>query len=112
MATMQRLSGVKRKSDQLEVSDDEQNAIEAGQKTTTKKDSVHPDESPAKRQRVGVTLAQKQALIDNLQLERTFRHRHNKPYKNMMLIKISSHRARAQTASQLQHPRAEPAHAN
>ncbi|KAH6630656.1 Borealin N terminal-domain-containing protein [Chaetomium sp. MPI-SDFR-AT-0129] len=75
MATMQRLSGVKRKSDQLEVSDDDQNAIEAGQKTTTKNDSTHPDESPAKRQRVGVTLAQKQALIDNLQLELTERAR-------------------------------------
>lgn len=29
-----------------------------------------PTESPAKRRKVGITLEQKQALIDNLQLER------------------------------------------
>lgn len=66
---MQPLSGRKRKSDQLEA-DDEQYAVDmTSQQVPTKGGSPHPQESPSKRQRVGITLAQKQALIDNLQLE-------------------------------------------
>ena len=42
----------------------------AGQKIATKTSSA--EESPRKRQKTGVTAAQKQALIDNLQLEGAF----------------------------------------
>jgi hypothetical protein len=67
---MQPLSSRKRKSDQLEMDDDEQYAVDmTSQQVPTKGGSPHPQESPSKRQRVGITLAQKQALIDNLQLE-------------------------------------------
>ena len=60
----------KRKSDQLDMSNDNEYAGDmASQKIPTKGGSPHPQESPSKRQRVGITLAQKQALIDNLQLE-------------------------------------------
>lgn len=67
---MQPLGTRKRKSDQLEITGDNQLAADmASQKIPTKEGSSHPNESPAKRQRVGITLAQKQALIDNLHLE-------------------------------------------
>lgn len=70
--TMQPLSSRKRKSDQLTTSSDEHYAVDmTSQRIPTKGGSPHPDESPFKRQRVGITLAQKQALIDNLQLEST-----------------------------------------
>ncbi|KAH6627974.1 Borealin N terminal-domain-containing protein [Chaetomium tenue] len=74
---MQPLGGTrKRKSDQLEITGDNQFAVDmASQKVPTKEGSSHPNESPAKRQRVGITLAQKQALIDNLHLEITERAR-------------------------------------
>ena len=67
---MQPPSSRKRKSDQLDMSNDNEYAGDmASQKIPTKGGSPHPQESPSKRQRVGITLAQKQALIDNLQLE-------------------------------------------
>ncbi|KAK4152271.1 Borealin N terminal-domain-containing protein [Chaetomidium leptoderma] len=73
---MQPLSSRKRKSDQLEMSSDDQYTVDmTSQKIPTKGGSPHPQESPYKRQRVGITLAQKQALIDNLQLELTERAR-------------------------------------
>lgn len=63
--------GRKRKSDQMSVDGgDHYGADTASQTIPTKGGSPHPEESPFKRQRVGITLAQKQALIDNLQLER------------------------------------------
>ncbi|KAL1839005.1 hypothetical protein VTJ49DRAFT_1980 [Mycothermus thermophilus] len=74
---MQSLGGTrKRKSDQLDMSSDAHFAADPLTQTVpTKTDMSHPDEGPAKRQRVGLTLAQKQALIDNLQLEITERAR-------------------------------------
>ena len=67
---MQPLSNKKRKSDQISMAGDDQYAVDmTSQKIPTKGGSPHPQESPSKRQRVGITLAQKQALIDNLQLE-------------------------------------------
>lgn len=65
---MQPLGGRKRKSDQLE-SDAQYPTDLTSQKVPTKGGSPHPEESAYKRQKVGITLAQKQALIDNLQLE-------------------------------------------
>ncbi|KAL2266587.1 hypothetical protein VTJ83DRAFT_5939 [Remersonia thermophila] len=74
---MQSLGGTrKRKSDQLDMSGDAHFAADSTTQTVlTKGDMSHPDEGPAKRQRMGLTLAQKQALIDNLQLEITERAR-------------------------------------
>jgi hypothetical protein len=67
---MQPVIGKKRKSDQLEMHSDGQYTVDmTSQKIPTKGGSPHPEESPYKRQRVGITLAQKQALMDNLQLE-------------------------------------------
>jgi len=67
---MQPLSTRKRKSDQLDMTSDAQYAADmTSQQVPTKGGSPHPEESAYKRQKVGVTLAQKQALIDNLQLE-------------------------------------------
>lgn len=60
--------GRKRKSEAIASEmDDAPSMTTAGQKIATKMDSV--EESPRKRQKTGVTAAQKQALIDNLQLE-------------------------------------------
>ncbi|KAK3898633.1 hypothetical protein C8A05DRAFT_47101 [Staphylotrichum tortipilum] len=60
----------------MSVGGDEQHGTDiASQTIPTKGGSPHPEESPSKRQRVGITLAQKQALIDNLQLEITERAR-------------------------------------
>ncbi|AEO65419.1 uncharacterized protein THITE_2112390 [Thermothielavioides terrestris NRRL 8126] len=58
------------------MSSEEQYSVEmASQMIPTKGASPKAQESPSKRQRVGITLAQKQALIDNLQLEITERAR-------------------------------------
>ncbi|TPX17467.1 uncharacterized protein E0L32_003110 [Thyridium curvatum] len=57
--------GRKRKSDQS-TTEDAPNM--AGQTVPTKSGS--PSESPRKKRKVGITLGQKQALIDNLQLEK------------------------------------------
>jgi hypothetical protein len=70
---MQPIVGKKRKSDQLDTHSDGQYTVDmTSQKIPTKGASPHPQESPYKRQRVGITLAQKQALMDNLQLESMF----------------------------------------
>lgn len=61
--------GKKRKSNQSTESDDELNAQMTTQKVATKTDDDASGESPRKRRKVNITLAQKQALIDNLQLE-------------------------------------------
>ena len=42
------------------------------QKVATKTEQDASQESPRKRRKVGITIAQKQALIDNLQLESMF----------------------------------------
>jgi hypothetical protein len=59
--------GKKRKSDDS-VAHDDHNAMDAVDQinTTTGGDSA---ESPRKKRKIGITLAQKQVLIDNLQLE-------------------------------------------
>ncbi len=62
-------SSRKRKSDQINMGDEEYAIDMTSQKVPTKGGSPHPQENPSKRQRVGITLAQKQALIDNLELE-------------------------------------------
>lgn len=64
--------GRKRKSDQSVASevDDAPNMIATTTTTTTTTTmATKTEESPSKRRKVGVTIAQKQALIDNLQLE-------------------------------------------
>lgn len=67
--------GTKRKSDESASSGDQ---VEKAQNMTeyigaTRKGSPSfAQESPRKRQRTGISLSQKQALIDNLQLESTF----------------------------------------
>ena len=60
--------GLKRKSDHT-VASDNANASEMGNQTIATK-TGSPSGSPAKKRRIGITQAQKQALIDNLQLER------------------------------------------
>ncbi|KAK4240704.1 hypothetical protein C8A03DRAFT_12988 [Achaetomium macrosporum] len=58
------------------MSTEEQYTVGMGsQKVTTNAAGPDTNGSPLKRQRVGITLAQKQALIDNLQLEITERAR-------------------------------------
>ena len=57
--------GKKRSADQADL--ERRNAM-ADQQIPTKTGAS--EESPAKRRKVGITLSQKQALIDNLQLER------------------------------------------
>lgn len=67
---MQSLGTKKRKSDQLDMSSENQYSADmTSQQVAPIGGNTHPQESPSKRQRVGITLAQKQALIDNLQLE-------------------------------------------
>ena len=69
--------GRKRKSTESVASDfvDAPSTITATMTTTTsttamgQKVPTKTEDSPSKRRKVGVTLAQKQALIDNLQLE-------------------------------------------
>lgn len=70
------IRGKKRKSVESTTSSDEemqQNTvvdIAIGQKVPTKSGSpTASEESPYKKRKTGITLAQKQALIDNLQLE-------------------------------------------
>ncbi|EFX04731.1 hypothetical protein CMQ_1659 [Grosmannia clavigera kw1407] len=65
--------GRKRKSDQSIASETQHTPDLVGQKIATKTDS--PAVSPSKRRRTGITVSQKQALIDNLQLEVTERAR-------------------------------------
>ncbi|EPE09207.1 hypothetical protein F503_06983 [Ophiostoma piceae UAMH 11346] len=69
--------GRKRKSESIASEMDDAPSMTttttAGQKVATKTSSA--EESPRKRQKTGVTAAQKQALIDNLQLEVTERAR-------------------------------------
>ncbi|KAL2199566.1 Borealin N terminal-domain-containing protein [Corynascus similis CBS 632.67] len=73
---MQSLGTKKRKSDQLDMSSENQYSADmTSQQVAPIGGNTHPQESPSKRQRVGITLAQKQALIDNLQLEITERAR-------------------------------------
>jgi hypothetical protein len=59
--------GKKRKSD-CDTTSELQNAVDKVGRTIATNDGT-PSESPRKKRRVGITLAQKQALIDNLQLE-------------------------------------------
>ncbi|KAM7184160.1 Nbl1 / Borealin N terminal domain containing protein [Naviculisporaceae sp. PSN 640] len=76
------IRGKKRKSAESTMSSDEemqQNTVvdlAMGQKVPTKSGSPSAsDESPNKKRKTGITLAQKKALIDNLQLEITERAR-------------------------------------
>ncbi|KAK3952587.1 Borealin N terminal-domain-containing protein [Pseudoneurospora amorphoporcata] len=72
-------TGAKRKSDEADVPDDEHNtgvAAPSLDRSTTENGRPDGSESPAKKKRrTGITAAQKQALIDNLQLELTERAR-------------------------------------
>lgn len=62
------LRGKKRKSNESAVSYDE--AIEmTGEKIPTKSGDDGTQQSPLKKRKIGLTLAQKQALIEDLQLE-------------------------------------------
>ncbi|KAL2159285.1 hypothetical protein VTH06DRAFT_2720 [Thermothelomyces fergusii] len=73
---MQSVGSKKRKSDQLDMSSDNQHMVAmSSQNGAATGGSAHAQEGPLKRQRVGITRAQKQALIDNLQLEITERAR-------------------------------------
>ena len=63
--------GRKRKSDQS-VASEADDAPNMTASTTTTTMATKTEESPSKRRKVGVTIAQKQALIDNLQLEGEF----------------------------------------
>ncbi|KAK3936314.1 Borealin N terminal-domain-containing protein [Diplogelasinospora grovesii] len=68
--------GRKRKSDQSIASNEDHTTDDmAGQKVPTKTGSPTAQESPTKKRRTAITVAQKQALIDNLQLEITERAR-------------------------------------
>ncbi|KAK4131790.1 hypothetical protein BT67DRAFT_427205 [Trichocladium antarcticum] len=69
--------GTKRKSDPITMSSDEHlTASMSSQQIPTKGRSPQMmQESPLKKRRVGITLAQKHALIENLQLELTERAR-------------------------------------
>ncbi|KAL0475495.1 Borealin N terminal domain-containing protein [Neurospora intermedia] len=72
-------TGAKRRSDEADVPDDKNNnglAVPSLDKSTTENERPIGSESPAKKKRrTGITAAQKQALIDNLQLELTERAR-------------------------------------
>lgn len=74
--------GRKRKSDQS-VASEADDAPNMTATTTTTTMATKTKESPSKRRKVGVTIAQKQALIDNLQLEGEFSypgwHQHANP---------------------------------
>ena len=62
--------GIKRKSNQVTTSDDEGPTRNmASQKVPTKSGTPSLEESPLKKRKLNFTAAQKQALIDNLQLE-------------------------------------------
>lgn len=67
-------TGAKRRSDEADVPDDKNNtglAVPSLDKSITENGPPIGSESPAKKKRrTGITTAQKQALIDNLQLER------------------------------------------
>ncbi len=70
------IRGRKRKSDQSTISNDDYTAHEmASQTIPTKSGSPSGQESPRKKRKTNITLAQKQALIENLQLESASRSR-------------------------------------
>ncbi|KAK5654948.1 hypothetical protein OQA88_6705 [Cercophora sp. LCS_1] len=69
------LRGKKRKSEQSTMSYDEPSQDLASQKVPTKTGEEASQESPFKKRKVGITAAQKQALIENIQLEITERAR-------------------------------------
>jgi len=64
----------KRKSDESVASSDDHeiHTDDEVQQIATKSGSPAAMENPTKKRRTGITPAQKQALIDNLQLESTF----------------------------------------
>ncbi|KAK1833777.1 Borealin N terminal-domain-containing protein [Podospora conica] len=68
--------GTKRKSNQVTTSDDESATRDvASQQVPTKNGSPSRDESPLKKRKLNFTATQKQALVENLQLEITERAR-------------------------------------
>ncbi|KAK0751722.1 Borealin N terminal-domain-containing protein [Schizothecium vesticola] len=68
--------GTKRKSNQVTMSDDESTTRNAAsQIVPTKTGTPSRDESPLKKRKLNFTVMQKQALVDNLQLEITERAR-------------------------------------
>ncbi|KAK1769457.1 Borealin N terminal-domain-containing protein [Phialemonium atrogriseum] len=75
--------GRKRKSGQSTTSSDDQGAQTRTQMVATKTDEGPSEESPRKRRKVGITITQKQALIDNLQLEITERARKLRAHYNI-----------------------------
>ena len=72
------------------------------QKIPTKPDSSM-EPSPAKKRKVGVSLSQKQALIDNLQLESELLQRYQKRFGRMWRVDLvfCSYGTRQETSSQL-----------
>lgn len=61
--------GTKRKSDETTPDNVEDAQVMALQTVATKMGSPSGQVNPRKKQRTGISLSQKQALIDNLQLE-------------------------------------------
>lgn len=105
------VGGTKRKSNQSTMSTTEdQLAISTmSQKVPTKVGSPQTQESPFKKRRVGITLAQKQALIENLQLESMFTPQES---PGRAAHDVCSHGTRPQASSKLQHPRTESSHSD
>lgn len=89
----------KRKSDEMAMDSDDQYTVDmASQKIPTKAGSPQPHETPVKRPRVGITAAQKQALIENLQLESMFAPQRE---RSDDINSFCSYRARPQATRQL-----------
>lgn len=65
--------GIKRRSDEsASAADQVEDAQDMGaQKTVTRAGSPVAQDGPRKKQKTGISMSQKQALIDNLQLEST-----------------------------------------
>lgn len=64
--------GQKRKSDMIASTDDNVAPSKSATQKVATKSGDETDESPAKRRKVGLTLDNKQRLIDNLQAESMF----------------------------------------
>lgn len=80
--------GTKRKSDDSPSADDQAenvNMTEHMMVTRAGSPSVY-QEGPRKRQRTGITLGQKQALVDNLQLESTLSPMEEHPIRGRLTL--------------------------
>ncbi|KAH8905595.1 hypothetical protein BR93DRAFT_929863 [Coniochaeta sp. PMI_546] len=87
--------GQKRKSDQMTASIDDHRALpETATHKVATKTGDDTQESPTKKRKIGLTLAQKQAMIDNLQMEitkraRTLRSKYNE-YAHLLRFRIET----------------------